>query len=81
MDSCIACRRYPWVFLDDSEYDEEFRNITTAAAGGGPVRYGHIGPEHWGYPSWVPEQKAAEARRQQAISSIMSCKLLRESAV
>ena len=53
------------MFLNDGDFSEEFRDVTTAAAAGGPTRYGKIAPEHWGYPSWVPERKAAEARRQQ----------------
>jgi Glycolipid 2-alpha-mannosyltransferase len=57
--------RYPWVFLNDGDFSQEFRDVTTAAAAGGPTRYGKISAEHWGYPSWVPERKAAEARRQQ----------------
>lgn len=62
--------RYPWVFLNDGDFSEEFRNATTAAAAG-PTRYGKIGKEHWGYPPWVPERKAAQARKQQVHDGVL----------
>jgi hypothetical protein len=27
------------------------------------VRFGLVGKEHWGYPEWIDQDKAAETRR------------------
>lgn len=67
--------RYPWVFLDDGEFNEDFRNATTTAAAGGPTRYGRIPTEHWSYPSWVPEWAAAKARKRQVGWSCLGFRL------
>ena len=54
--------RYPWVFLDNGVLDDNFRQLTTAAARG-PTRYGTIPARHWSYPPWIPTWAAAKARQ------------------
>ncbi|KAJ5379059.1 Glycosyl transferase family 15 [Penicillium cosmopolitanum] len=52
---------YDWVFLNDKEFDDEFKKLTTALVSG-KTHYGLIPKEHWSYPEWIDEDKAAEAR-------------------
>lgn len=54
---------YDWVFLNDEEFDEEFKNKTTAAVSGNAF-YGLIPEEHWSYPDWIDKEKAAAARKE-----------------
>lgn len=49
------------MFLDNGELDENFRQMTSAAAAG-PTRYGTIPVGHWSYPPWIPTWAAAKAR-------------------
>ncbi|EPX74114.1 alpha-1,2-mannosyltransferase [Schizosaccharomyces octosporus yFS286] len=47
---------YPWVFLNDEEFNEEFmRRINETASG--PVEFGVIPKEHWQMPETVDLQK------------------------
>jgi alpha 1,2-mannosyltransferase len=52
---------YDWVFLNDKEFDDTFKKITTALTSG-KARYGLIGKEHWGYPEFIDQDKAARVR-------------------
>lgn len=52
---------YDWVFLNDKEFDEDFKKLTTALVSG-TTHYGLIPEEHWSYPDWIDEDKAADAR-------------------
>ncbi|KAI5172791.1 alpha 1,2-mannosyltransferase [Nematocida sp. LUAm3] len=53
---------YPYVFLNNEEFSEEFkgiiRSVTTA-----PLEFGVVPKAHWGYPPWVDQQKAKESMR------------------
>ncbi|BFZ62518.1 alpha 1,2-mannosyltransferase 2.4.1 [Saitoella coloradoensis] len=53
---------YPWVFLNDVPFSEEFITVTSGLASG-PVHYGVIGHDHWSFPPWLDEQKAEAARK------------------
>ncbi|KAL1955530.1 hypothetical protein VTO42DRAFT_8484 [Malbranchea cinnamomea] len=53
---------YDWVFLNDKEFDDEFKKLTTAMVSG-KAYYGLIPKEHWGFPSWIDQKKAAEVRK------------------
>lgn len=52
---------YDWVFLNDNEFDDEFKKLTTALVSG-TTHYGVIPKEHWSYPEWIDEDKARAAR-------------------
>ncbi|KAJ3487272.1 hypothetical protein NLG97_g6445 [Lecanicillium saksenae] len=52
---------YDWVFLNDKEFDETFRNITSALVSG-TAHYGQIPNEHWSVPDWIDEDKAKKVR-------------------
>lgn len=52
---------YPWVFLNDVEWDEEFKEKVTEAVGKDvDVKFEQIPKEMWGYPAWIDEEKAKE---------------------
>ncbi|GAB7362664.1 hypothetical protein MBLNU230_g2973t1 [Neophaeotheca triangularis] len=52
---------YDWVFLNDAEFDETFKSVTTSLTSG-RARYGKIDSEHWGFPSFIDQDKAARVR-------------------
>lgn len=52
---------YDWVFLNDAEFDDNFKKITTALVSG-KTKYGLIPKEHWGFPEWIDQDKAAKVR-------------------
>lgn len=54
---------YDWVFLNDEPFSEEFKELTSAIVSG-KTKYGLIPPEHWGYPAWIDQEKAALTREQ-----------------
>ncbi|KAK9246199.1 nucleotide-diphospho-sugar transferase [Lipomyces tetrasporus] len=54
---------YDWVFLNDDDFDDNFKEITSSLISG-TVKYGKIPKEHWGYPDWIDQEKAAEVREQ-----------------
>lgn len=53
---------YDWVFLNDKPFDDTFKKITTSLVSG-TTSYGVIPTEHWSYPEWIDQEKAAEARK------------------
>ncbi|KAM5438646.1 alpha 1,2-mannosyltransferase 2.4.1 [Microsporum ferrugineum] len=53
---------YDWVFLNDAEFSEEFKKFTTKLVSG-KTHYGLIPKEHWSYPDWIDQNKAAETRK------------------
>ncbi|KAI6374055.1 Glycolipid 2-alpha-mannosyltransferase 1 [Pyricularia grisea] len=52
---------YDWVFLNDAPFDDEFKAITTSLVSG-KTHYGEIPKEHWSFPEWIDEAKAAKVR-------------------
>ncbi|KAI5362962.1 putative glycosyl transferase, family 15, nucleotide-diphospho-sugar transferase [Septoria linicola] len=52
---------YDWVFLNDAEFDDTFKKVTTALTSG-RARYGKIDKEHWGFPEWIDQDKAKKVR-------------------
>ena len=53
---------YDWVFLNDAEFDDTFKKVTTALTSGN-ARYGKIDSDHWGFPSFIDQEKAAAVRQ------------------
>lgn len=54
---------YPWIFLNEEPFTEEFINLTTSMTKA-KVSYGLVGEEHWSYPSWI-DQNLAKKKMQQ----------------
>lgn len=61
---------YDWVFLNDGPFSDEFKKVTTALVSGN-TRYGLIGEEHWSFPEWIDQQKAADVRKDMAERKII----------
>lgn len=52
--------RYPWTFLNDVLFTEEFKVLTTGMASG-KVEYGLVPKEFWSLPDFIDEDKFEEA--------------------
>lgn len=52
---------YDWVFLNEVEFSEEFKT-TISNAVSGEAKFGLIPAEHWSYPEWIDQEKAAFVR-------------------
>lgn len=52
---------YDWVFLNDKEFTEEFKEVTSSFVSG-KTHYGVIPEEHWSFPPWIDQEKAAYVR-------------------
>ena len=53
---------YPWIFLNDVPFTEEFKNGVKQMTRS-EVRFGLVPKEHWSYPDWINQTKAAECRK------------------
>ena len=51
---------YPWVFLNDEPFTQEFRLFTSGMASG-EVEYGLIQTKEWQTPPWIDTEKAQKA--------------------
>ena len=56
---------YDWVFLNDKPFDAEFKRVTTALVSG-KTHYGDIPQEHWSFPDFIDQDKAAKVREDMA---------------
>ncbi|KAJ3842276.1 glycosyltransferase family 15 protein [Lentinula raphanica] len=54
--------RYPWVFLNDEEFTNEFKGSVLLETDA-PVHFGLIPKEHWDQPAWIDEEKAQKSRQ------------------
>ncbi|KAF2838660.1 glycosyltransferase family 15 protein [Patellaria atrata CBS 101060] len=54
---------YDWVFLNDKEFDDQFKKVTSALVSG-KTKYGLIPTAHWSFPEWIDQDKAARVREQ-----------------
>ena len=61
---------YDWVFLNDKEFDDDFKKTTTALISG-RTRYGSIPKEHWSFPEWIDQEKARKVREDMADRKII----------
>jgi len=52
---------YDWVFLNDAEFDDTFKKVTTALTSG-TTKYGKIEKEHWGFPDFIDQDRARRVR-------------------
>jgi len=61
---------YDWVFLNDDEFSDEFKKITSALVSG-KTHYGQIGKEHWGFPDFIDQEKARQVREDMKAKKII----------
>lgn len=53
---------YDWVFLNDEPFTDEFKRVTGSIVSG-TAKYGLVPKEHWSYPDWIDQSKAAASRK------------------
>ncbi|KAK7025978.1 hypothetical protein VNI00_015808 [Paramarasmius palmivorus] len=61
---------YPWVFLNEVEFTDEFKERVTSATSA-PVSFGLIPREHWYQPDWIDEDKARMGREKMEAQKII----------
>lgn len=61
---------YPWIFLNEQPFTEEFKNMTRMMTNA-EVHYGLVPQEHWSYPDWIDQEYAAECRQDLADQNIV----------
>lgn len=54
---------YDWVFLNDDDFDDTFKKVTTSLVSG-KTKYGKIPTEHWSFPDWIDQDRAAKVREE-----------------
>ncbi|UPX18902.1 alpha 1,2-mannosyltransferase 2.4.1 [Ascochyta rabiei] len=54
---------YDWVFLNDDDFNDEFKKVTSALVSG-KTKYGKIPKEHWSFPDFIDQDKAAKVREE-----------------
>ncbi|KAK6531240.1 hypothetical protein TWF281_008063 [Arthrobotrys megalospora] len=62
--------RYPWTFMNDKPFTEEFINITTNIASG-TTEYLQVPKEHWGYPDWVNQTLAKQNMKEMERNNVI----------
>lgn len=53
---------YDWVFVNEEAFTEEFKEVASSLISG-TAKFGTIPKEHWSYPEWIDQNKAADARQ------------------
>ncbi|GAV55046.1 hypothetical protein ZYGR_0AS03690 [Zygosaccharomyces rouxii] len=61
---------YPWVFMNDEEFTNEFKQQVSEATSG-EVEFTLISKEHWSYPDYIDLNKAAEEREKMAQDGVV----------
>ncbi|KAK2747547.1 alpha 1,2-mannosyltransferase 2.4.1 [Myotisia sp. PD_48] len=54
---------YDWVFLNDVEFSDNFKALTSRLVSG-TTHYGVVPFEHWSFPKWIDQSRAAEVRKE-----------------
>ncbi|THH10402.1 hypothetical protein EW145_g1357 [Phellinidium pouzarii] len=60
-DRFNAKYNYPWVFLNDEPFDENFIQRTSQLVSGN-ISFGVIPHDHWVQPDWIDENRARDGR-------------------
>lgn len=61
---------YDWVFLNDQPFDDQFKKVTSALTSG-KTKYGEIPKEHWSFPDFIDQDRAARTRADMAARKII----------
>ena len=62
---------YPYVYLNNEPFSPEFRARLRAVSPLSRVRFGLIPHEHWSYPTWINQTRAADVRADMAARRII----------
>ncbi|KAL6948577.1 alpha-1,2-mannosyltransferase ktr1 [Hanseniaspora vineae] len=62
--------QYDWVFLNDEEFTDEFKRLTSALISG-ETKYGLVPKSHWSFPEWIDLDKAAKTREEMRAKQIL----------
>ncbi|KAI0643423.1 glycosyltransferase family 15 protein [Trametes meyenii] len=62
--------RYPWVFLNEEPFSDEFKTRISNVING-EVTFGQIPREHWYQPDWIDEEKAKAGREKMVQDNII----------
>ncbi|KAI7888483.1 nucleotide-diphospho-sugar transferase [Mucor mucedo] len=54
---------YPYVFLNEEPFTEEFKTAMKAAAPKATMKFGLVPKSQWSYPPWIDQSLAQESRR------------------
>lgn len=54
---------YDWVFLNDEEFDDQFKKVISNLVSGNAY-FGLVPKEHWSFPDWIDQEKAAKVREE-----------------
>lgn len=54
---------YDWVFLNDKPFDDHFKRVIKNLVSG-TAKFGLIPKEHWSFPEWIDQDKAARVREE-----------------
>ncbi|CCK68075.1 alpha-1,2-mannosyltransferase KRE2 KNAG_0A03960 [Huiozyma naganishii CBS 8797] len=57
--------KYDWIFLNDEPFSEEFKKRVQEEVSS-TVKFGLIPKEHWSYPDYIDQSKAADTRAKMA---------------
>ncbi|KAA1473257.1 glycosyltransferase family 15 protein [Dentipellis sp. KUC8613] len=69
-DRFNARHGYPWVFLNEEPFSDEFKQRVGVLIRG-QKQFGLVPKEHWFQPSWIDENKASEARQKMVEENII----------
>lgn len=61
---------YPYVFLNDAEFDSNFKN-TVKKYVSGDVEFGKVGSDMWDFPDWIDDKIAQEGIAKQGDAAVM----------
>ncbi|CAO3607271.1 unnamed protein product [Cunninghamella echinulata] len=61
---------YPYVFLNDEDFDEEFKELTTSLTKA-ETFYGKIDESQWSFPSFIDQERAKQTRIKMAEQGII----------
>lgn len=61
---------YPYVFLNDDDFTEEFKELTSSLTKADTF-YGKIDESQWSFPSWIDQGRAEETRIRMAKQNII----------
>ncbi|CAO0794216.1 unnamed protein product [Mucor circinelloides] len=62
---------YPYVFLNEEPFTEEFKGAMRRAAPDATMKFGLVPESQWSYPSWVDQDKAAQSRKSMDDSGVL----------
>ncbi|CAO3632386.1 unnamed protein product [Cunninghamella blakesleeana] len=62
---------YPYVFLNNEPFTEEFKQAMTKASPNAHKEFGLLDKSTWGYPSWVNQAYAAECREKMKQNDVL----------